>query len=173
MDRNSFNSSYKVDTHLKYILCVSRVSKEKGLDDFCQLTVPEGYTKILVGDGPYLSELKKKYLAENIHFVGKKTGTTLSEYYANASVFVFPSKTDTFGLTQLESISSGTPVIAYRGSVSDEIINNGISGLLVDTIDLESVNTALELSRFDVEYQSLRWSWEECTETFKNNLVQK
>lgn len=173
VDRMVFNSTHRLNIQHKYILCVSRVSKEKGLDIFCQLEVPDSYTKILVGDGPYLKELKQKYLAENIHFVGKKKGQELSEYYANADAFVFPSKTDTFGLTQLESIASGTPVIAFNGTVSEEIIKHKISGILVDNITIDCIIEVLELARFNVESESLCWTWDKCTETFKNHLVTK
>lgn len=176
VDRKVFNSSYRKEDKKesqKYILCVSRVSKEKGLDDFCKIVTPEGYCKILVGDGPYLEELKEKYKTENVLFIGKKTGKLLSTLYANADVFIFPSKNDTFGLTQLEAIASGTPVLAYKGTVSTEIIRNGKSGYLIDSFDVQSINAALELSRKYVEDESYNWTWKKCTETFKNSLVEK
>lgn len=176
VDRDTFNSSYRnrpEQSQLKIILCVSRVSKEKGLDDFCKIPVPEGYLKVLIGDGPYLKELMKKYHTEAVLFAGKRKGKELSESYANADVFVFPSKTDTFGLTQLESMASGTPVIAYNGTVSEEIINQGVSGYLVDQINIDEIDFALQLSRDTVEKESKNWTWEKCTEIFKNNLVNK
>jgi len=149
------------------------VSKEKGLDDFCQISVPDEYYKVLVGDGPYLEELKNKYHAEKIEFLGKKTGTALSQIYADADVFIFPSKTDTFGLTQLESIASGVPVLAYKDTASSEIINDGISGWLVDTFNIDAIMKALTLDRNNVSKEADKWSWETCTEVFKNNLVLK
>ncbi len=176
VDRRVFNSThrYRADNpNFKIILCVSRVSKEKGLDDFCQIPVPDGYYKVLVGDGPYLKELIEKYRSEAVVFVGKQTGKELSERYANADVFIFPSKNDTFGLTQLEAIASGTPVLAYKGTVSDEIIREGKSGFLVDEFDIESIEKALSLSRKYVEDESYNWTWKKCTEIFKNNLVGK
>ena len=176
VDRKSFNSSYRNrsdDSHLKIILCVSRVSKEKGLDDFCQIPVADGYLKVLVGDGPYLSELTKKYHSEAVAFVGKRTGKELAETYANADVFIFPSKNDTFGLTQLESIASGTPVLAYRGTVSDEIINEGKSGYLVDKFEINAINAAMKLSRKYIEDESHNWTWKKCSEIFANSLVEK
>jgi len=174
VDRDTFNSSYRnrpEQSHLKIILCVSRVSKEKGLDDFCKIPVPEGYLKVLIGDGPYLKELMKKYHTEAVLFAGKRKGKELSESYANADVFVFPSKTDTFGLTQLEAMASGTPVIAYKGTVSEEIINQGISGYLVNEINIDEIDFALQLPRHEVENDSDNWTWENCTNTFKKNLV--
>lgn len=176
VDRKAFNSTYRnrpSDSNLKIILCVSRISKEKGLDDFCKIPVPDGYLKVLVGDGPYLKELMNKYHSEAVAFVGKKTGKDLAETYANADVFIFPSKNDTFGLTQLEAISSGTPVLAYKGTVSEEIIKEGKSGYLVDDFGISEINAAMELSRKYVEDESYNWTWKKCTEIFKNNLVEK
>lgn len=176
VDQQTFNSSYRnrSDTsHLRVILCVSRVSKEKGLDEFCQIPVTDGYLKVLVGDGPYLKELMEKYHSEAVAFVGKKEGKELAEAYANADVFVFPSKNDTFGLTQLEAIASGTPVLAYKGTVSEEIIKDGASGYLVDEFTLETIDKAIQLDKRKVEEDSLNWTWGECTLIFKSSLVAK
>lgn len=174
VDGELFNPIYREkDKKLRYILCVSRVSKEKGLDDFCKIVTPEGYCKILVGDGPYLKELKEKYRTENVLFLGKKTGELLSALYASADVFVFPSKNDTFGLTQLEAIASGTPVLAYKNTASDDIIEDGVTGYLVNSFDHASITAALSLSRDNVIAASKKWSWHSCTDIFKNNLVEK
>lgn len=176
VDRKIFNSSHRnrpTDSALKIILCVSRVSKEKGLDDFCKIPIPDGYLKVLVGDGPYLKELMTKYHSEAIAFAGKRTGKDLAETYANADVFIFPSKNDTFGLTQLEAISSGTPVLAYEGTVSEEIVRKGKSGYLVEEFNIDSINAAIDLSRKYVEDESYKWTWKTCTEIFKNSLVDK
>ena len=176
VDRKLFNSTYRTRTsesHLKIILCVSRISKEKGLDDFCKIPVPDGYLKVLVGDGPYLEELVEKYHSEAVVFAGKRTGKELAETYANADVFIFPSKNDTFGLTQLEAIASGTPVLAYKGTVSEEIILEGKSGYLVEEFGINAINAAMELSRKYVEDESYNWTWKKCTGIFKNNLVNK
>lgn len=88
---------------------VGRVSQEKNLDAFMQLDVPG--TKIVVGMGPYLEELKVKY--PNVVFAGLKQGDDLRQYYGAADLMVFPSKTDTFGLVMLEALASGTPVLAF------------------------------------------------------------
>ena len=176
VDTNTFNPVHRfrgTNPLDKYILCVSRASKEKGLDDFCQIPVPDGYYKILVGDGPYLEDLKSKYHSEKVQFLGKKVGTELSQMYADADVFVFPSRTDTFGLTQLESIASGVPVLAYKDTVSSEIINDGVSGILVDKFDIDAILQALKLNRSKVAEEAKKWSWTSCTEVFKNNLVLK
>lgn len=176
VDTVTFNSNHRnrpLDSHLKKILCVSRISKEKGLEEFCKIPVLESYLKVLVGDGPYLQELMKEYHSEAVAFCGKKTGKELAEEYANADVFIFPSRNDTFGLTQLEAIASGTPVLAYKGTVSEEIIKDGVSGYLVDKFTIDNINLALQLDRKTVEEESLNWTWEKCTLIFKSSLVDK
>ena len=174
VDRKTFNSTNRtraLKSIMTIILCVSRISKEKGLDDFCRMPVPDGYLKVLIGDGPYFKELVNKYRCEAVAFVGKRVGKELAECYANADVFVFPSKTDTFGLTQLEAIASGTPVIAYKGTCSEEIIKEGKSGYLVEELNINEIDKALQLSRKYVEDQSYDWTWKKCTKIFVENLV--
>lgn len=173
VDRKVFNSSHRTraeESNMKIVLCVSRVSKEKGLDDFCKMELGN-YLKIVVGDGPYLKELQSKY--PNVIFHGKLTGKELSTVYASADVFVFPSRNDTFGLTQLEAIASGTPVLAYRGTVSDEIIREGRSGFLVEEFGIGEVDACLTLSRKYVEDESYNWTWKKCTAIFYVSLVRK
>jgi glycosyltransferase involved in cell wall biosynthesis len=173
VDRKVFNSSHRTrceESNMKIVLCVSRVSKEKGLDDFCKMELGD-YLKTVVGDGPYLKELQSKY--PDVLFHGKLTGKKLSAVYANADVFVFPSRNDTFGLTQLEAIASGTPVLAYRGTVSDEIVREGKSGFLVEEFGIGEVDACLTLSRKYVEDESYNWTWKKCTAIFYLSLVRK
>ncbi len=66
---------------------------------------------MIVGDGPSLNDLRARF--PEVVFVGKQEGETLANTYAAADVFVFPSRTDTFGLVLLEAIASGLPVAAY------------------------------------------------------------
>jgi glycosyltransferase involved in cell wall biosynthesis len=169
VDRTLFSPDRRtIDRPAKPILlCVSRASREKGLDDFCSLTV-EG-TKILVGDGPYLDELKSRY--PDVIFTGYKSGESLADYYANADVFVFPSTTDTFGVVMLEAISSGTPIAAYPVTGPVDVVEEGINGSL--DIDLHNaVIKALACDRNRVAHSADRWDWRSCTETFLTNLTQ-
>ena len=83
-----FNENSKIGTMnipKPILLCVSRASQEKGLDDFCKLSTTG--SKILIGDGPYLTELKEKY--SDVRFLGYKHGFVLAHFYANADVFIF------------------------------------------------------------------------------------
>lgn len=147
------------------LLSVGRVSKEKGLDDFCQLSYPG--TKIVVGDGPYRAELEGKY--PEVKFVGSKKGKDLVKYFAEADVFVFTSKSDTFGLVIIESMSVGTPVAAYPVPGPIDIIEPGITGHMSDDLS-RSIDICLGLDRVKVKNASAKWSWQECWSIFKSGL---
>jgi glycosyltransferase involved in cell wall biosynthesis len=169
VDRLLFNPNKRrnIDGNKPILLCVSRASREKGLDDFCSLTVPG--IKILVGDGPYLEELKSRY--HDVLFAGYKHGEQLADYYANADVFVFPSKTDTFGVVMLESISSGTPVAAYPVTGPIDVIEEGVNGSLDNDLG-KAVLQALACDRIKVADSADKWDWRSCTRTFVDNLTQ-
>lgn len=88
---------------------VGRVAVEKNLGAFLTLPIPG--TKVVVGDGPQLTALQKTF--PDAVFTGFQTGQPLADYMAAADVFVFPSKTDTFGIVMLDALASGVPVAAY------------------------------------------------------------
>lgn len=90
-------------------LYVGRVAVEKNIKAFLETNVPG--TKLVIGDGPALQHLQTQY--PDVHFLGPKFGKDLAAAYASADVFVFPSKTDTFGLVMIEALATGTPVAAY------------------------------------------------------------
>lgn len=149
------------------LLCVSRVSQEKGLDDFCSLNIPNSQ-KILVGDGPYLDELKRKY--PDVVFAGKKTGKDLGDYYRKASVFVFPSKADTFGVVNIEALACGTPVAAYPVTGPRDIIEEGVNGYMSENL-VHAIEKCVYLDRKRVYDSSIKWSWENCYAQFSNILL--
>ena len=165
VDHILFNPARRSDQIDRYILCVSRVSMEKGLDDFCSL---QGFgRKVLVGDGPYLEELKKKY--PDVEYVGYKRGIELAQYYADADVFVFPSVNDTFGVVMLEAIACGTPIAAYPVTGPVDVVENGVNGYM--KADLASaVSLAATLDRSVVAASSEKYTWTHCTKTFYDNL---
>lgn len=90
-------------------LYVGRVAIEKNLPAFLEMNIPG--TKIVVGDGPSMEELKRRF--PEVQFVGKKVGEDLADHYRSADIFVFPSKTDTFGMVLIEALACGLPVAAY------------------------------------------------------------
>jgi len=169
VDREIFNDSYRKEIPAKYLLCVSRVSKEKSLEDFFELDYP-GYQKVMVGDGPMLETYKKQY--PDVHFTGFKTGKDLARYYANAEVFVFPSQWETFGIVMIEAMACGTPVAAYPCQGPEDVIEQGVTGFMNE--DLKSaVDGCLQLNRDRVLLGSNRWSWQRAWEIFRDNLVDK
>lgn len=169
VDRSIFSSELrnKRTDRNPVLLSVGRISKEKGIDDFCQLDYP-GAIKYVVGDGPYLAELRRKY--PDINFVGAKTGTALAEYYANADVFVFTSRVDTFGVVIIESLAVGTPVAAYQVPGPIDILDQGVTGYMGENLK-ENVRICLNLDREAVELISQKWSWKSCWEIFRDNLI--
>jgi len=165
VDHDIFNPMRRTSNLNPYILCVSRVSQEKNLDKFCEI---KGYRKILVGDGPYLNDLKKKY--PDVEYVGYKYGKELAEYYANAECFVFPSVTDTFGIVMLESISCGTPIAAYPVTGPIDVIQPFVNGCM-DSDLTYAIKACRIVHRDSVYSSSKKYTWESCTETFFNNLT--
>ena len=167
VDRDIFTPTLRQETPSKYLLCVSRVSKEKNLEEFFELDYP-GYQKIMVGDGPMLETYKKQY--PDVHFTGSKTGTALARYYANAEVFVFPSQWETFGIVMIEAMACGTPVAAYPVQGPKDVIDQGITGVMDK--DLKSaVDKCVQLNRTQVWEGSKRWTWQRAWEIFRDNLV--
>jgi glycosyltransferase involved in cell wall biosynthesis len=152
--------------HRARVLCVSRVSAEKNLDALAELT-PE-FDVHLVGDGPYLADLRQR--VPGITYHGYLTGTALADQYAQADVFVFPSRADTFGIVMIEAMSLGTPVAAYPVPGPQDVITPGITGVL----DFElgrAVRQCLALDRDQIRQDSQRWTWQACWQIFKQNLI--
>ena len=156
-------------TNSGMLLCVSRVSKEKNLEDFFQLEYP-GYRKVMVGDGPMLETYKKEY--PDVEFVGYKTGQALGDYYRQADVFVFPSRWETFGLVMIEAMACGTPVAAYPVQGPKDVIDEGVTGCMNQDLK-QAVKDALMLDRQKVWEGSGRWTWERAWEIFRDNLIEK
>ena len=148
------------------VMCVSRVSPEKNLEAFCELHTSG--TLVVVGDGPARESLQRRY--PHVKWLGYKTGTELAKCYANADVFVFPSKTDTFGVVMLESMACGTPVAAYPVTGPVDVVEQNITGILHEDLQT-AMEQALLLDRNIVHQASTRWTWQSCTETFVQNLI--
>ena len=168
VDRDIFTPALRETVLAKYLLCVSRVSKEKNLEKFFELDYP-GYLKIMVGDGPMLDTYKKRY--PDVHFTGFKTGIDLARYYANAEVFVFPSQWETFGIVMIEAMACGTPVAAFPCQGPEDVIDEGITGCMNDDLK-QAVKDALMLDRQKVWEGSGRWTWENAWAIFRDNLIE-
>lgn len=111
-------------------LCVGRVAVEKNLEAFPALDLPG--TKVVVGDGPARAALERQY--PQAVFLGARHGEELAQIYAGADVFVFPSKTDTFGLVLLEALASGLPVAAFPVTGPRDVIGVAPVGVLNDDL---------------------------------------
>lgn len=163
VDHKVFKPYMRIN-EVPYIICVSRVSHEKNLDAFCQLT---GFHKVLIGDGPYLDTLQKRY--PDVEFLGKMEGDELASWISGADVFVFPSKSDTFGIVILEAIACGTPVAAYSEPGPIEVIVPGWNGYHGDNLQ-RSVELCRTVSRADVQHSSKQWTWTRATQQFIEGL---
>ncbi|ALG68256.1 glycosyltransferase family 4 protein [Beggiatoa leptomitoformis] len=146
-------------------LYVGRVAVEKNIEAFLKLNLAG--TKYVVGQGPQLESLKQQY--PTVRFVGAKTGEELSRYYAAADVFVFPSRTDTFGLVLLESLASGTPVAAYPVSGPLDVIGKSGAGCLDENLET-AVQQALTIPAEHCRHHAEQYSWQTCTQQFLSNL---
>ena len=148
------------------LLNVGRVSVEKNLEEFLKIDLP--YDKWVVGDGPALKELKKKY--PKVIFHGAKSKEELQYYYNKADVFVFPSKTDTFGLVLLEAMACGLPVAALPVSGPLDVIGNSDAGNLNLNLK-EACKKALLIPRKVAREYAKTFSWEITSRTFETYLV--
>lgn len=147
-------------------LYVGRVAIEKSVEDFLKLDLPG--SKLVVGDGPQLQTLKERYPAAT--FAGPKFGDDLARHYAASDVFVFPSRTDTFGLVVLEALASGLPIAAYPVHGPGDIIANDPQ---VGTLSEDLTSAALRgltLKPGDCRAFALTYSWDSCTRQFLANL---
>ncbi len=141
---------------------VGRVAVEKNIEGFLKLDLPG--SKIVVGDGPGLASLKKKF-TKDTHFVGAKFDAELARYYADADVFVFPSKTDTFGLVIIEAMATGTPVAGYPVSGPIDIIPGSGAGVVDE--DLRAACLAcLELERKAASKHAQNYAWKQVAADF-------
>jgi glycosyltransferase involved in cell wall biosynthesis len=147
-------------------ICVGRVAVEKNLEDFLRLELPG--TKVVIGDGPDRAALAAKY--PTAVFRGYRFGEDLASDLASADVFVFPSRTDTFGLVMLEAMACGTPVAAYPVTGPIDVVRDGITGCL-DTDLRAAATAALKLSREVTRAAALEHTWAKATDQFLSHLV--
>jgi glycosyltransferase involved in cell wall biosynthesis len=146
-------------------LYVGRVAVEKNIEAFLSGSHPG--SKVVVGDGPAREALARAY--PDAHFVGAQSGEALAGHYAGADVFVFPSRTDTFGLVMIEALACGTPVAAYPVSGPLDVLTPA-AGAMHDDLD-QAVAAALRLDRTECVRAGRSFSWEASTRQFLNALV--
>ncbi|MDE2133536.1 MAG: glycosyltransferase family 1 protein [Alphaproteobacteria bacterium] len=147
-------------------LYVGRVAVEKNIEAFLKLKL-DG-TKVVVGDGPARPTLERAYPAAR--FLGQKTGEALVSAYAASDVFVFPSRTDTFGLVILEALACGTPVAAYPVQGPKDVIDGATVAALDDDLE-RACREALAIPREAARSFAVSRSWRFCTQQFLSNLA--
>jgi glycosyltransferase involved in cell wall biosynthesis len=135
-------------------LYVGRVAPEKNIGAFLALDLPG--TRVVIGDGPERARLQARH--PDAVWLGRRRHEELPEYYDAADVFVFPSRTDTFGLVMLEAMACGCPVAAYPEAGPAHVVTPGVSGAL-DADLRQACVAALQLDRAAVRQAALQRSW--------------
>ncbi|WP_435100541.1 glycosyltransferase family 4 protein [Arhodomonas sp. AD133] len=145
---------------------VGRVAVEKNLEAF--LSLPAAGTKVVVGDGPDRAGLQARY--PHAVFTGYRYGEDLAASISSADVFVFPSRTDTYGLTMLEAMACGTPVAAYPVTGPRDVVEEGVTGALDEDLGA-AVARALQLPpEAAIAYAGAR-TWDACAEALRAALA--
>lgn len=167
VDTNYFTPGPREEATLKrpLYLYVGRIAVEKNIDAFLKMDLPG--SKWVIGDGPMREELERKY--PDVRFLGAKPHEALPAYYSCADVFVFPSRTDTFGLVLIEAMACGVPVAAYPVEGPIDVVAHGKSGIL-DADLTRACFEALKLNRAVVRDHALCYSWSAATQQFLQHL---
>jgi glycosyltransferase involved in cell wall biosynthesis len=148
-------------------LCVGRVAVEKNLEAFLGLDLPG--TKVIVGDGPARAALEQSY--PDAVFLGSLQGEALAAVYAAADVFVFPSRTDTFGLVLLEALASGLPVAAFPVTGPRDVIGDAPVAVLSEDLRAACLSVLQISPQACVEFAG-QHTWEAAARAFIDNMAQ-
>jgi glycosyltransferase involved in cell wall biosynthesis len=163
VDTDLFRPERAIDLDLPrpIFASVGRIAVEKNLEAFLSLDLPG--TKLVIGEGPQERELRRRF--PDAKFLGLLKGTTLAAHLAAADVFVFPSRTDTFGVVQLEALASGVPVAAYPVTGPRDVIGSHPVGVLDEDLRAACMR-ALYISRQACRDFALARSWEHSARQF-------
>ena len=148
-------------------LTAGRVAVEKNLEAFLSLDLPG--SKVVIGEGPQEAELRQRF--PDVTFLGLRKGTALAGLMASADVFVFPSRTDTFGVVQLEALACGVPVAAFRVMGPRDVIGDSAVGALDEDLRAACL-AALNLSREACRAFALTRSWSTSARQFIGHVSQ-
>ena len=170
VDENLFSPRVEIPAELAslprpFFLYCGRLAPEKNIEAFLALDLPG--SKIVVGDGPSRAELQEKF--PKALFVGVKTREKLAPYYSAADVFVFPSRTDTFGNVMLEALACGARWRRSRSPVPSISSPTQEFGVLDEDLRAACL-AALQLSREDCRVHALRYTWPESAKMFLDNV---
>jgi glycosyltransferase involved in cell wall biosynthesis len=167
VDIDLFHPDRAIDVDLPrpIFMTVGRVAVEKNLEAFLSLDLPG--SKVVIGSGPEEAKLKRNF--PDAKFLGPLENGTLAAHLAAADVFVFPSRTDTFGIVQLEALASGVPVAAFPVTGPKDVIGNHPIGVLDEDLGRACVQ-ALQLSRVACREFALDCSWESSARQFLGHV---
>jgi glycosyltransferase involved in cell wall biosynthesis len=158
----------RLSTAPPIILYVGRVAVEKNIEAFLALDLPG--SKWVAGTGPALAGIQARH--PDVNYLGVLDQRELSEVYASADVFVFPSRTDTFGLVLLEAMACGLPVAAYPVTGPLDVLGDSRAGAMHEDLRTACL-AALELKRDDAAAHARKFSWRAATEQFLAHLHQR
>ena len=144
---------------------VGRIAVEKNLEAFLSLDLPG--TKVVIGEGPQEAELRQRF--PSAIFLGLLDNGTLAAHLAAADVFVFPSRTDTFGVVQLEALACGVPVAAFPVTGPKDVIGTNPIGALNDDLRAACLE-ALNISRAACRNFALTRSWDTSARQFIGHM---
>ena len=147
-------------------LYAGRLSIEKNLEAFLRLDLPG--SKVVVGDGPAAPRLRA--LFPDTFFLGLKTADELPSLYAAADVFVFPSRTDTFGMVLLEALACGAPVAAFPVMGPIDVVGSSGAGVLDEDLRAAAI-AALDIPRECARARALHFNWDDCARQFMDNVA--
>jgi glycosyltransferase involved in cell wall biosynthesis len=154
-----------LNTARPIFLYVGRVAIEKNVQAFLELDLPG--SKWVAGEGPALAELKSRY--PDVNYLGVLSQAELAKVYAAADVFVFPSRTDTFGLVLLEALACGTPVAAFPVTGPIDVLSGGEAGAMREDLRSACLD-ALKIERSTARAWAERFSWRAASEQFASHL---
>ena len=140
---------------------MGRLAVEKNVEAFLSLDLPG--TKVVIGTGPQETALKRRF--PDAKFLGLLENGALAAHLAAADVFVFPSRTDTFGVVQLEALASGVPVAAFPVTGPKDVVGGHPVGVLNEDLRVACIE-ALRLSREACRAFALSRSWENSARQF-------
>ncbi len=168
VDTQLFNPAHRApwDLPRPIFLYAGRLAPEKQLEAFLALDLPG--SKVLAGDGPSAVTLKRAY--PDAHFLGMQIGDDLARTYASADVFVFPSRTDTFGMVLLEAMASGLPVAALPVPGPLDVVADSGAGVLDEDLGA-ACRAALAIPREKARAHAETYTWASATEQFLANVA--
>jgi glycosyltransferase involved in cell wall biosynthesis len=147
-------------------LYAGRVAVEKNIEAFLRCDLPG--TKVVVGDGPERTRLTRRY--PGVHWAGYRFGDDLAAHYSSADAFVFPSRTDTFGIVMLEANACGLPIAAHPVTGPIDVVKPGINGALDEDL-AKAAMQALNVPRASCIEHARSLDWRHCAQVVLDHVA--